>query len=345
MHILSTTEKIVLGTTLGAIEPGEYLVEDVNAFELGIMGSRGAVKVRPYEGPSVAEATNYLLVRCGAIGDLLFLSPAIRAFQAKHPSAKITLACFEKHWPVCRDFGVELTSYPVPLEIAQSYHVVIPLENCMELNPGVHATDAFAKKLGVEVEEYIPSYDTDTDEVDRAWLRYPKGDKPRVGLQMKSSRVTRDYPMPLWERVIQTLLERGWQVFLFGAPGQIAPIKPCPKEVINLSQDHLSFNESAAVLKTMDVFCGVDSALLPLCHALGVKAIGLYGPFPWEARTAKAPLTRAISGHGPCAPCNWHTHAGRHFPPNCPSAKLGFCGVLADIDPLRIAVQIDKHRT
>ncbi len=100
--------------------------------------------------------------------------------------------------------------------------------------------------------------------------------------------------------------------------------------------------QSAAWVRNCDAFVGVDSSLLHLCHAFDVPAVGLYAAFPWQQRTSKAPLTRALTGIGECAPCRWHMHAGRHFPPNKPCSSVGYCTVLAGIEPVKIIASVNK---
>jgi ADP-heptose:LPS heptosyltransferase len=209
----------------------------------------------------------------------------------------------------------------------------------MELNPTMHATDAFAKKLGVSVEDHKPVFRLSELELAGGLTRFPRTKSMRVGIQPLASVANRDYPLPYWMEVIDKLVyKEHCEVFLFGAKGQIPPVRHIG--ITNLSEHDLTFRQSAAILATCDVFAGVDSSLLPVCHAIDMPAVGLYGPFDWKTRTAKAPLTWALQGAGECAPCHWHRHAGRSFPPTKDCAKLGNCHVLASIKPERIVAKL-----
>src|SRR5690606_22258503 len=157
---------------------------------------------------------------------------------------------------------------------------------------------------------------------EKEWAKasVPKGTLPRVAIQLRASVKNRDYPMHQWNEVIDGLVARGWEVLLYGSKGQVPPLpRGSPSQIIDCSS--MTFREAAAVLETCDAFVGVDSAFVNLCPALGVPAIGLYGPFPWQARTSHAPKTRALSGVGDCAGCSWSPSAGRHFPPGKECAK------------------------
>ena len=158
---------------------------------------------------------------------------------------------------------------------------------------------------------------------------------------MVSSVPNRDYPLKQWMGVIQGVINRGWDVVVFGHPMQYPKMKSSP-HLTNLTLDKLTFRQSAAVLSQCAAFCGIDSAWLHMCFALNIPAVGLFGPFPWQIRTAKAPLTVALSGTGECAGCQWHLHAGQPFPPDKPCAAARQCSVLASITPERIVSKIDS---
>lgn len=328
-----------MGPSLGELPAGRWLCSDANAFELAIIAERGTVSLEHYSPRDHENPRSILIIRSGAIGDLLFLTPALQALEDKHDCATY-LSCFSKHHSVMTDCASYLLPYPFRADLLKDYDLVIGLENVVELAGSKHATDAFAEALGVTVTDYTPLYVVTEEEKDWAASSVPKRDKPRVALQLRASVKNRDYPMAQWNEVISGLVARGWEVLLYGSKGQVPPLpRGSPPEVIDCSS--MTFREAAAVLETCDAFCGVDSAFVNLCPALGVPAIGLYGPFPWESRTSHAPKTRALSGVGDCAGCSWCPSAGRHFPPGKECSKTQVCSVLASIEPKRILAKID----
>lgn len=351
MHIVSTTTALFMGPSLGELPAGRWLCSDANAFELAMIAPRGTVKLHdpswlPWKDV-FHDGMSIVFIRSGAIGDLLFLTPALEAFKIKYPKSRVGLSCFEKHHHLFKATGPELFDdllpYPLPLDYMEQFQKAVSLENVVELAGSKHATDAFAEALGVTVTIYYPSYHVLEQEREWAACSLPKGDKPRVALQLRASVRNRDYPMAQWNEVISGLVGRGWEVLLYGSKGQVPPLpKGSPAEVIDCSS--MTFREAAAVLETCDAFCGVDSAFVNLCPALGVPAIGLYGPFPWQSRTSHAPKTLALSGVGECAGCCWAPQAGRHFPPTMECAKTGVCSVLASIEPKRIIAKVDALR-
>lgn len=346
MHIVTTTQALFMGPSLGELPPGRWLCSDANSFELAMIAPRGTVELDHYaQLQGLDKPKKILVVRSGAIGDLLFLTPVLKALDAKYDCA-IYLSCFPKHHDIMRDAPAYMMPYPLPAHLLPEYDIVINLENVIELAGTKHATDALAEACGVTVTDYTPAYEVTATERHWAQTTLPKQVNndtntwvPRVALQLRASVKNRDYPLNQWNEVISGLVARGWEVLLYGSKGQIPALpKGTPPQVIDCSS--MSFREAAAVLETCDVFCGVDSAFVNLCPALGVPAIGLYGPFPWEARTSHAPKTTALSGVGDCAGCSWCPSGGRHFPPGMECAKTQVCSVLASIDPKRIVTKI-----
>jgi len=344
MHILTLTHPLTVGGSIGTLTPGEWIMSDQNAFELALMAERGSASLAKYSPPPDPESPIVTIMRSGAIGDLLFLEPALRAYKTAHPEKILLLCCRQEHFrllddSVCREM---LVGYPLPTKLpVDAPRNIISLENVMELADTEHATDAFASALGVTVDDYKPVY-TVTDEEKSLAKNWITSNRPRVGIQLAASVKNRNYPLDLWAKVIFGLDDRGWEVFLFGHPGQIPEFAPHMKRtyVHNMSTEKLTFRESAALLSQCNAFVGVDSSLLHLCHALDVPAVGLFGAFSWQTRTAKAPLTHAITGDGECKNCRWHAKNGLHFPP-MPCRQTQFCSVLASITPERIVAKVD----
>ncbi len=358
MHTLTLTEPVNLGKTLGVLGAGQWLMHDLNAFEIAQKAKRGTAKIGPYTLPpqppgewmdlqdeEVRAARPLLVMRSGAIGDLLLLTPVLAALNL-HKT--IVLSCFRHHHDLFNIFfGPKcvngLAPYPLPLEDAWRFSSIISLENTMECDHTQHATDVFAKALGLTtpLADYRPVYHVTDAEKEAAQKHIFKG-RPTLAIQMKASVANRDYPLVQWMEVITKLEQRGWGIVLLGRKGQIPPLPPPLQTpfIRDLSALDLSFRESAAVLSQCAAFAGVDSAWAHMCHALDIPAVVLFGAFRWETRTSKAPKTIALSGVGPCAPCNWHMTAGHAFPPGKPCSRPQVCTVLAAITPDRVVAKV-----
>lgn len=348
------------------LQPGEWLVQDEHAFQWAMMAERGSVEVRKWNLDNSMEAQykrvkygikSILLIRSGAIGDLLLMTPAVKALRTKYPQAQICLCCFKKHWDIFAQGDMHFVEYPIPAMDAAKLDLIIPLENIIELatDKRIHATDAFAEALGVTVTDYRPVYKLAAGEIELAKVKYPPGfdvwregnkkhemhkPMPRLGLQIHPSSAIRAYPMPQWNAVIQGLINRGWEIMLLGKHDSIKGAPPAIKDC-----SALSFREAAAVLSTCDVFLGPDSSFFNLCPALGVPAIGLFGPVDWRTRIKDGSGQLALTTAADCAPCGWtNSRGGRRFPEHGPCSKSGRCEPLASITPERIVAKVDAYR-
>ncbi len=339
MHKLTLSEPVNLGKTLGVLPAGEWLMHDLNAFEIARLAPRGAAQVKHYI-PRDHPMGSVLIMRSGAIGDLLLLTPAIREFVSQGGERPV-LSCFNHHHDIFSGNNdiAAVASYPIRLGAADGYQNIISLENTMESDHTQHATDVFAKALGLTtpLADYRPVYHV-TPEERAATAKHLFANRPTLVIQPKASVANRDYPLNQWMEVIRKLEQHGWGVLIFGQKGQFPEI---PKEWANpfvrdLSRSGLSFRECAAILSQAQAFCGVDSAWAHMCHALDIPGVVLFAAFDWRNRTGRAPKTIAITGVGECAPCNWHMHAGRQFPPGKPCTASQHCVVLGGIKPDRI---------
>lgn len=342
MHIVRLTKE-----TAG-VPPGEWLCHDTNAFELGLMAERGTVEVSKWTpsavhwGPMDNPIKSILLIRSGAIGDLLMLSPCIRPLRKKYPNAQIWLCYNKRHWDIFSPGPWHHIEYPLPLAEAANFDLIIPLENVIESSTEKHqhGIDAYAEALGVTVTDYRPVYKVTEQEDYDAVYRFPRPAiggpvkrRPRAALQLQSSSRIRDYPIQLWGEVVNALLKKDWEIMLIGNKNP-----DCSKMGVRVRDcSKLTFREAAAVLAQCDVFCGVDSAFFNLCPALDVPAVGLFGPVAGKTRAIEALGQYTLEGVGKCAPCG-HTRGG--WPAHGPCAQAGVCVPLAEIKPERIVEKI-----
>lgn len=334
MHVLSNSVPLpfAYGETL---QPGEWLLQDDHAFILAAQAPRGTCSVRPWLQREGGDRDGILVMRSGAIGDLLLASPAIYAYAQSHPL--VYLGCFQRHMSIVFKCAHGLMDYPFPVETAERFERVISLENVIELSTdtGQHAMDAFADALGVTLTDYKPVYEVSEDEKAAVPVRTAKR---RLAVHLRSSSHIRDYPMEKWFKVLRQLSSRDWEIFLLGSN---TPTKGLPDNIKDCSG--LTFRQAAAVLASCDVFAGVDSSFFNLCPALGVPAIGLFGPVDPKTRIKDGYGQKAISGSG-CKPCGWTSpRSGRQFPAGSPCTEINACALLNSIGPNHLVAEIEKH--
>lgn len=322
-------------------------MHDQNAFEIAIKAPRGTVTIKDHGWePWLSQEENAptLIMRSGAIGDLLMLTPVL--FEMDRLKRDFRLSCFPHHHCLFDDKpGDNEVPYPLPFSMVNRYREIISLENTMELDHEHHAMDVFAKALGVPtpLKSYKPIYRF-TDAEKAATKKWLFSARPNLAIQPRASTPNRDYPGQLWGEVITKLEQRGWGILLFGQKGQVPPLDTSLQSpfIRNLAEENLPLRESVAVLSQCDAFCGVDSSFMHFAAALDIPSVSLHGSFPWQIRTAHYPLNTALTGAGECAGCCWHKHDGQYFPPDKPCTKTGLCVVLASIKPDRVVSKVDS---
>ncbi len=124
-----------------------------------------------------------------------------------------------------------------------------------------------------------------------------------VGLHFSANSAHRTLPLSVAHRLVSELINLNFRPILFGIEKdyiqQVA--RPFAKNVSIFSG---SLYEAKCELANCAGFLGTDSGLLHVASALGVPALGLYGPT--MAKTCKPPAvqTLAMEISLPCRPCN-----------------------------------------
>lgn len=355
MHIV----KLITHVALSANEviPGgiNLVVDDVTGGHLLALAGGGTMM--PLNDPRCAGhvGSDTLFTRAGGYGDLALLTPVLREHKRQFPDARIGVCTMNHYAPILAglEYIDEIVKYPVTAEQAGDWKRWVFFENAIERNPlaaTLHMTDLFASIAGLTMPDdgdKKPDYRVKASEAMWAMEQYPRlnGTK-RVCIQPRTSARNRNYPGPLMGDIMgEFAVRRGWQTFIMGATGDVDLRQgKVPHNIRDMTG--LTFRQSCAVLNIADVFVGCDSALLHVAGALGVPAVGIFGPFPWKLRTAYCPTTFAIQGSpmGPMCPCLHHTNAAKqdHFPSDCPTSARGYCGVLADIKPERVVAKAEQ---
>jgi ADP-heptose:LPS heptosyltransferase len=315
----------------------EYVVENREfAYLMNTQILKSYCPVRP-RLTNHSKPGSVLVCRSGAIGDLVFLMPAIRELSKR--GHKVTLATMSQNRDVYKhDPHVNnIIDYPITFDEFDAYDYHVVTEDLIELS-GLgeqhHPVDLFLAAANiVHCDNKIPKIYMDSSDYTRTF-QFPKVYKKRLGVQVMASGYIRTPPQ--WSAIIDKFVKTGeWEVFLFGAPKTVKTEIDGNKPITNLTRtkNPMSLRDSFAMIKKCDLFLGPDSGLLHVAGALGVPAVGLYGAFPSELRSNEYfPTVKGIDGKGPCAPCFWHARAAS-FPSNCPSKAQNQCRVLASITP------------
>jgi ADP-heptose:LPS heptosyltransferase len=98
--------------------------------------------------------------------------------------------------------------------------------------------------------------------------------------------------------------------------GRVRPCAPIPNAVDWTNQ--LDMSETAALLELAAVFVGIDSGPLHIAGALGVPAVGLFGPISGHLRLHPRARATIVSSSAPCLGCHHKPTGQLHWKTGCP---------------------------
>lgn len=170
------------------------------------------------------------------------------------------------------------------------------------------------------------------DELDRQWPG-----RPTIGLALRGTRLERTYPAVLAEDLQRLLVEAGYRALAIDC------IMPHYELRAGTVAVQAPLTDLAVALPHCLLVVCVDSAILHLCAALNVRALGLFGPT--LPRTIEPyPLATGLRGEAPegcTASCYTRPERKTHEMEALDCPVLG-CGRLASIEPEQIARQVHQ---
>jgi len=294
------------------------------------------IRTSPFEPHRLERDVKYhriYLIRSSGLGDLLLMTPMLQAMRRMWPGSEIR---FLTSWRgEILDGLVEWEMLPFDEVALTPEDILVDFEDFDLFDLGVrdqHCVDFLAGIAGIRLqpEDWRLLYHLRESELAEAEARFPRSQKPRIGLHFISVR-SKSWPMRSVLELTRRLGDKGCEVFWFASPGQVN--SPADVSVTNLSaaEPSVGIRESAAILKTCDVVVSVDSVVTHLCSALEIPNVALFGSFPaWCYVTGDR--VEVLEGRGACAPCFHYSTETMPWPVDGPCRKAGHCVVLDSIE-------------
>jgi len=293
---------------------------------------------------SDARSMRILIIRCGGIGDLLFLTPALAALLERYPEVEFTLCAFERYRPIIAHpklDRLQWLDYPPKMDDVNAFDAVVPLEGVVETQHDRPAIALFAEAMGITdlPATTKPLFRVPSEGLLAAQQEFPKAPSVKFyGIGLRAGHDARTWPFEYCEQAAKLLLDRDPTciVFLFGERDKFPGIEGLEHpRVVWLPAADLNLKETLAVLGLMDGWIGPDSGLTHAAGALGIPGVGIFGAFQWQTRLPEGSSIRGLNGYAPCAPCH-HLARSSRWVKGAPCEKANCCIALAAIKPDRV---------
>lgn len=271
-----------------------------------------------------------LVVRQGGIGDLLFISAAIRELKTRHPYLTIDLMCHPRfhgifHRTTCIDRLIE-HRWPSVFKLLD-YDYFVFLDGVIECDADAETTNIYDllanKYFGIQIAPSAnkPFVIPNPAYVPSLAARIPGfvDAKIRIGLQPFANSPVRTPSMWFWTRAARSTLERipEAQLFVLAEKGRSLEAE----ELVNMINAGYSSPraistagttsdaaELTALVSMLNAVLAPDSSVTHLAAAFDIPTLAVYGPFPSKLRTHNYQFAISLDAKTECTPCFTHGH-------------------------------------
>jgi ADP-heptose:LPS heptosyltransferase len=307
-------------------------------------GRRGADRMALVPAARAEEPRLLVTRAMGGLGDLLMLTPGLHALRLNNPRATIHLALPRRFFPLFEgNDDVKLLDIHGELDPA-GYDRWFNLTDCPAARtesltaPRVrrNRVEIFARALGVRGPalwrmDRRPRYFVSAEEAawrDRFFFSHGLLGESVIGVQLRSDETYRDYPH--MAALVQALA-RSCVVLLFDSRPIVG------YDFANtLKVDGHGLRQAAALASGCRALVAPDSSFVHLAAALGLPAVGLFGPTDGAVRTSDYPGVRFVDVRRDlrCVPC-WRNE---EIPCALTGLRQSVC--MAEIGPLTVAAAV-----
>lgn len=228
-----------------------------------------------------------LLRRTAAWGDVLLLTPIIRALRKEKPLSPLFVetACAEifKNNPNVVKAEKKINRPPDML--------VINLDGSYEATPGRHIVASYAERAGVAVDDMHTDIYPSPIDVAAAERLVPEGDWVAIH-PGPSTWKGKDWPLERFTAVAAAIRAAGMKVVLVGIH-----VRNIPHDAD--TRGRLTVQGTAEVIRRCRLFIGIDSLCLHLAESVNTPAIGLFGVTDPQYIITKPETTMGVCGTTP----------------------------------------------
>lgn len=271
--------------------------------------------MRLFRLPEARHTRTVHLLRCGARGDVLMMTPIARALKRQEPKTKVVIwtqspdlirSNYVDHVEVPRHWPPPLTEFG-----ADPYFF---LDLAYERKPQQHAVQSYADVVGVTVEDTRPDILVTSEEIDRA--RRMVGGKQFVLLDYGTSWSNRQYPLESYARVADYIRSVGLAPVAIGVGRQV------PDGMLHVTAK--SMFDLLGLFPLARAFVGHDGAWMHVAQAFDTPSVLLFSVAAPTTRVTLTSNTRVLERTDlQCLHCLQRRPAPRQFTACDNGAYLG----------------------
>lgn len=226
------------------------------------------------------------VIRNMGLGDVLMMTPSLRALKAKFPQAKITYATSTPYVPMFRGLPYLEDCVAIP-DMKGVVRNVIDMRGWSEKAPErheVHRIDVYADYLAVELTDRrldcVIRDDPKNPVADRLTAAGRDPSKPLIAAALRGSTPIRSIPRPTLKAFTAIATALGWQVLLVDShPGY-----GWTGEDILDGCGVFKAHELAVIAQQSDVCLSPDTGLAHVAAAVGTPCVAVYSSWPPDLR-------------------------------------------------------------
>lgn len=271
---------------------------------------------RPYYGEDLNNKT-ILVARAGGIGDVIYMSAAMKALKKKYPNCKIVFSCSDSYKSMIdnMDFYDKYIKYPFTLNrfALADYHALY--SGIVERTTDSYNTNLYelsAKFIGLDdvgLEDLNPSIKVSPDKLIfcKDLLKQWNVDK-FVLVQKHASAINRTPPDKIWKPILKYISSLGLSIIFIDSPNR--------EKDVDLSMKYFELDNTfnlCGYSKTLDISIAMqslsvfnlcaDTSMIPISHSIGAKVLSIHGPFLGNLRTNYGDNHQYINAETSCSPC------------------------------------------
>lgn len=259
--------------------------------------SPGELQVEAFKQAPLKEACilltqinkNVLVVRAGALGDVILTTPIIKRLYGEGWSVDVTTECVEvfKNNPYVHEIFNENWGNPIltyELKKLNRPVNIIDLDLAYEKNPKMHIIDAYSLEAFGDTKTEKQTYLYLTEEGGKKAKELLQGFRSFICIHMGVGWENRTWPYKSWEAFISKF-PVSVSTVLVGS-GKDFSIEWLKTNHLNLL-GKTDYHTLCSVIERAKLFIGSDSAPLHIAQSFGVPSIGLYTSAKAEYRALK----------------------------------------------------------